>query len=171
MPPEAQRPDIRDIVMPDPVSLSGGASLPALLMVLVAIGLLVAAIVWIILRARRPRPPKLPPAPDAAARRALDHLEQESADLPAEAIAERLGQAVAVFLHRRHGVPALYRTAVELSRQRSPGHPPPLPQIRAFAPLLGEIESIKFASPNRQKDRALAAIHQARQLLQEPVRD
>ncbi len=154
--------------MPAPLPPDDGALLWFAVGVLVAIGMLVGALVWLVLYIRRPHPPKLPPLPDSAAVAPLEKLSKDAADLPAEAITERLAETIAIYLHRRHGVPALYRTAVELSRQRSAAHPPPLPGIKAFAPLLERIESIKFASPHRQKEAALEALRGARDIVGGP---
>lgn len=163
MPPESDPiPDIRDIVPPEVVTD------PRLWIVLgVVAGLVVAALLGVAIvraasRRRRLSPPPVPVPPEAAALAALEALERETPPRPPEEAAAAVERAVARFLHRKLGIPALYRTAEELTARRGPEDPPPLPGLAPFAPLYERLAELRFASPHRQGREVEALIAEAR---------
>lgn len=166
MPPDAspQAPDIRDIVPPAPVvdetltviMLASAAVLVLTVLVLIAL--------WAVRRARGAKPPPVPGEAAAAARRDLDRLASEADQLSPGEILDRLAATIDVYLHRRHGIPAKFRTADELTREH-PGHPPPVPAVAPLAEVLRSLEEQRFAAPNRARERAVALVGEARALI------
>lgn len=166
MPPDDAQPapDIRDIVPPAPVVDDAFAVFLLVSAAVLVLAVLVLVALWVVHKARGPKPPPVPEGAADAARRELDQLAAAAETLPPGEILDRLAATIDVYLHRRHGIPATFRTADELTREH-PGHPPPIPAVAPLAGVLRSLDEARFAAPHRARQQALALVQQARALI------
>jgi len=167
MTPSTDIPDIRDIVSPGAVSDPSYSVVLAVFVGLTLGGALAGALIFLVLRSRRIIPPPMPlPARDVALH-SLARLRKKAGDMTPVEITREIDQILDIYMHRRFGVPALYRTADELTRDRSADSPPPLPQLRPFAPLLEKLENARFAKePPMEKGGTVSLLDEATHLIE-----
>jgi hypothetical protein len=165
-------PNIEDIVQVQkpapPVETPWGWWVAAILLGLLALGLLIGLTLVLYRWASKPA---VPPLPEKLARRELKALRKKAGALPAHDFAAALSGIVRSYIQRRMGVLADVSTTPEILGRTAARStvPPPTPLTHHFRSVLEACDAMKFSSgsaPEREgllaeTDAALTAVAQA----------
>lgn len=155
---------------PDSVTLPPPWWLPWLAVLVLV--LLVALVVWLLVRPKR--------APDAPLRqpwssafRALSDLRARTQAVPPQEMSHRISQVLRRYLHERYAVPAPARTTHEIfdnRPERQPGKPVPRAEgvwRERFEPVAHLCDAMSFMPAPRTEEESVMLIDQALARLQE----
>ena len=159
-----------DLPPPDKVDLPPPWWIPW--MALVLLGILIALIVWLLLR-----PKATPPTPErqpwSSAFRALSDLRTRIQSIPPQDLSHRISLILRRYLQERYAVPAPARTTREIFDgrvDRQPGMPIPRAQglwRERFEPVAHLCDDISFMPAPRTEEESTMLIDQALARMQE----
>lgn len=159
-----------DLPPPDSVELPAPWWIPWAAILL--LGLLIALIIWLLVRPK-PEPPAPQRQPWSSACRALNDLRSRIQTIPPQDMSHRISQVLRRYLQERYSVPAPARTTREIfdgTQERVPGMPIRRDQglwRERFEPVARLCDSISFMPALRTEEESLLLIDQALARLQE----
>jgi hypothetical protein len=168
-------PQLRDIHLPpDPYQWWLTPYVPisrelALTLALFTIFLALATILFFLFRKKKPAPvvsPVLPAAAEQELESELHRLRTECWHLGPGQLGAHVSEAIRIYLHRREGALARFRTTTELTHTPGAVEAPVLPLFAPFTVVLEQCDTLRYGGSGSSPEQRLLLIDSALSALQ-----